>query len=288
MRIGHQPVHLLANRIGDQLNMGMPVAYSSHMVPRIFSGYDHMIGKPREYIFYQVEQRLLIFGNGEIAMEQDIFTLARCGGDVLVHLKCRNMDAVPVFLIEVGGVGSRDREQLICPLKMLFVMCQLSGLAGQKKLFEQFSFAARQHSVVFVLDIMGSYKHFLSRFNAAVEQQGGVHSLEEHRMRIVQQVMFQLIRLPGDNNIGQLVEKKADPAFALVVMNLEAEFFECRCRLPFIKKGMQDNPHALFADRFQFIIYVNDTAVIRRVGNVKSNNMQVFRVRIFHTAFRQL
>jgi hypothetical protein len=117
-----------------------------------------------------------------------------------------------------------------------------------------------------------------------LEEISAVYALEEDRVVIFFKVDDQFFVCPGTHDIGSRDTEAFVAGISLVIMYLFAILLEFFSLAASIFKAMKMNLHAYFRERPDLEIHFKCPAIIRGIGYVERNNVQVIlqtQVKIF-------
>jgi hypothetical protein len=104
-----------------------------------------------------------------------------------------------------------------------------------------------------------------------------VQSFEKYRKGIPEKAIRHGFRISCDDDIWIGSQEVSESRRPPIIIYFEAQILEFFGRRTAILVAVKDDPDSGFRQRPELVIYVNHTAVIGRMGDVKRYYMQVLR-----------
>ncbi len=245
---------------------------------------DAAMAEAAENLFDEEQDGLFILGDREFSVVEQVIGPAGQRRDAFVGMETGDeLDAFSRELpAEVVGVGRRDGEDQVGMADDGLVGAEPQGFEGEEALFDEIARRTDEGAVIVVLDVAFA-EDFQPPAQAFVRKiVARMQPLEKDGVIVAEEGLEQARVFAAIDIVGQKREIRQQSRLARVIMDFFTEREQLGRLRPFVFEAMQDEARPAGVEGLQFVVDVDDSAVVGRVRNVERDDVEVVVHEISH------
>ena len=268
--LADKPVHAFGTGIRLDANVRIRHGGLVERGRRVHPGDDAAVRQLRKDLADEEKRRLFVLRHRKFRVIEEEVRRTRPRGYRLVRVEAGNeFDGLRgEDGAEVTRVGRRDGEDEVGPTHLPLVGAEPEGFDEEETLLQPVVRRADEGAVIVVLDVALAENLQAVAQTLVAQVVTRVETLEEDGVVVREQRREQAGVFAAVNIVRQEREVRSETRMPLIIMYFLANVEQFGRLGAFVFKTMQDDADAAVVERFQFVINVDDTAVIGWVGDV--------------------